>query len=146
METVDSKQAALDVWRAFATRDPAAIRAVLTEDFEWLAPPLNATAVALGKTHHMVGPDAVVRFITVELPRLFARDVSLDITRVIGEGPVVVLEQRLRATLCNGRAYDNDYCFVLEMSGPRVRRMREFMDTRRGYERVFGDAPPGRIA
>ncbi|MFE9068459.1 hypothetical protein [Streptomyces violaceusniger] len=42
-----------DAWKAFASHDADQISAVLTEDAEWLAPPGNATAVALDRASHM---------------------------------------------------------------------------------------------
>ena len=46
--TTSVKEAAAGVWRAFASRDPETIRAVLTEDARWISPADNATQVALG--------------------------------------------------------------------------------------------------
>ena len=106
----DSKAAATAVWKAFATRDANAVRGVLTDDVEWLAPADNATALALRGNHHMIGVEPIVDFLT-----------------------------RSFGTLANGRRYDNDYCFILEMVGSRVRRIREYMDTRKGYAQIFGD-------
>ena len=54
------------------------------------------------------------------------------------DGNIVVIEQRLRATLANGNAYDNDYCFVLELENGLIRRVREYMDTAKGNRMVFG--------
>ena len=54
------------------------------------------------------------------------------------DGNVVVIEQRLRATLANGNAYDNDYCFVLELDNGLIHRVREYMDTAKGNRMVFG--------
>jgi hypothetical protein len=45
---MDSKQAAMAAWQAFGSRDPERIRAVLTEDAEWIAPADNATQLMLG--------------------------------------------------------------------------------------------------
>ena len=47
------------------------------------------------------------------------------------------------ATLAGGRRYDNDYCFVFEFDGDRVRRVREYMDTQRGAALFAGRTPPG---
>jgi len=71
---------------------------VFTEDAQWLAPPANATALALRGSHHMVGRDAIVRFSTVDFPKLFVRDVS----------------------------------------GGRIAFVREYMDTQRGAQCIFG--------
>jgi uncharacterized protein len=59
-----NKQLVIDAWRAFATREPDRVRAVFTPDAEWLAPAGNATALALDGTHHLVGRERIVRFIT----------------------------------------------------------------------------------
>ncbi|WP_223167591.1 hypothetical protein [Nonomuraea sp. SYSU D8015] len=45
------------------------IAGFFAQDAEWLAPPGNATAAALGATHHMVGREAVVHFLTIDFPR-----------------------------------------------------------------------------
>lgn len=142
---MESKKAALAVWRAFATRDAASIRAVLTDDAEWRAPAGNATAVALGATDHMVGAEAITRFILEDYPRLFSNGMQIDPISLTAEGDRVVFEQRQRATLANGRAYALDYVFIFEMQGTRVRRIREYMDTKSGYDQVFGASPAAAI-
>ena len=143
---MDSKKAALAAWRAFGSGDAASIRAVLTDDAEWYAPAGNATAVALGVTDHMIGAEAITRFILDDYPRLFSSGMQIDPISLTAEGERVVFEQRQSATLANGRAYALDYVFIFEMQGTRVRRIREYMDTRSGYAQVFGTAPAAAIA
>lgn len=143
---MDSKQAALAAWRAFGSGDAGRIRAVLTDDAEWRAPAGNATAVALGVTDHMIGAEAIARFILDDYPRLFSGGMQVEPISVTAEGERVVFEQRQRATLANGRAYALDYVFIFEMQGARVQRVREYMDTRSGYAQVFGAAPAAAIA
>jgi ketosteroid isomerase-like protein len=145
MDNSESKQAALAVWRAFSTRDADQIKAVLTEDAEWLAPAGNATAVALGGSAHMVGAVAIADFIAKDFGRLFVRDVAIAVTGVFAAGNVVVFEQKFSATLVNGREYDNLYCFVFEMVGGRARRIREYMDTSRGFAMMFGAQAPRQL-
>jgi hypothetical protein len=48
----------------------------------------------------------------------------------------------MRATLPNGRPYELDYCFVFELQGGQIRRVREYMDTLNGWHQVFGTTPP----
>ena len=121
MNSEANKRAAMAAWQAFRTRDPGQIAAVFTEDAEWLAPTNNATAVAPKGPWHIVGRDQIAR------SRGFYAD-----------GNIVVIEQRLRATLANGNAYDNDYCFVFELENDLIRRVREYMDTAKGNRMVFG--------
>ncbi|WP_413811268.1 nuclear transport factor 2 family protein [Streptomyces sp. OE57] len=66
-----------DAWKAFASHDADQISAVLTEDAEWLAPPGNATAVALDGPSHMVGKKAIVGFLAEDFTRFFVRDVTV---------------------------------------------------------------------
>lgn len=134
MDAETNKTIVLGAWRAFATRDPETVSAVFTPDAEWLAPPGNATARALDGSHHLVGRDRIVRFLTAEFATVFVADVAVDFTgfHAAADGDTVVGEVRIRATLAHGGHYDNDYCFVYELQGRRIHRVREYMDTRRG--------------
>ncbi len=102
MNAEDNKRAAMATWKAFASRDPAEIAAMFTEDAEWFAPPGNATAAALNSTKHLMGKADIVQFISVDFGTLFAQDVKLDFKGFYGDGDVVVVEQRFRATLASG--------------------------------------------
>lgn len=138
MSARSSKQVVQDAWQAFASRDRDRIASVFTEQAEWLAPAGNATAVALNSTHHMVGRDAIVRFLTEEFPKLFVDDVSVKFEGIYADGQTVILQERMRATLANGRSYDNDYCFLFTVTEERISFVREYMDTQRGAQCIFG--------
>ena len=138
MDATSSKQVVQEAWKAFATRDPNRIAAVFTEDAEWIAPVGNATALALNYTNHMVGRESIVRFIAHEFPKLFVSNVTIDFRGVHADGSTVVVEETMRATLSNGRQYENDYCFVFTVSGQRIAQVREYMDTQRGAQCIFG--------
>jgi uncharacterized protein (TIGR02246 family) len=138
MNTPTSKERVIEAWQAFSTRDPERIAAVFTEDAQWLAPAGNATAVALDGSNHMIGRGAITRFITAEFPKLFARDVRIDFKSIIADGDTVVVEERMQATLADGKAYDNDYCFIFELKDGRIHRVREYMDTLKGTKMIFG--------
>jgi len=134
-----SKDIVADAWRAFASRDAARIATSFTPDAQWLAPEGNATAVALDCTHHMIGRDAIVHFLTVEFPKLFVSDVSVKFHSIHSDGETVMVEERMQATLANGRRYDNAYCFVFVLEGERIALVREYMDTKRGWACIFGE-------
>jgi uncharacterized protein len=142
---MDTKQAAMNVWKAFASRDVATIQSVLTEDVEWIAPKRNATAVALGVTDHMIGQESISSFLTQDLRRLFSTGLEIEPISLTVDGDRVVFEQKQTAILANGRSYENSYVFIFEMVGARVRRIREYMDTYGGHQMVFGDASPTQI-
>ncbi|MFG1792590.1 nuclear transport factor 2 family protein [Nocardia sp. NPDC049149] len=136
--TPDNKTIVQHAWKAFATHDFDTIAAFFTEDAEWLAQPENATAVFLNGTHHMVGRAAIADFIANGFSKLFAQDVAIDFRGFYAEGDRVIVEETMRATLSNGNAYHNDYCFVFELRDGLIHRVREYMDTARGHRMVFG--------
>src|SRR5579871_6862442 len=108
-----SKDVVLAAWRKFSSRDIAQIEACLTEDAVWVAPKRNATAIALGRPEtYRMDRHQIASFIANDFGRLFVADLDMELTGVYSDGDTVVLEQRMRATLANGRKYDNNYCFV----------------------------------
>ena len=102
MNSEANKKAAIAAWHAFRTRDPTKIAAAFTEDAEWLAPAHNATAVALDGPWHIVGKDQIARMFATEVRKLFVADVAAEFHGFYADGNIVVIEQRLRATLANG--------------------------------------------
>jgi hypothetical protein len=76
MKAMSSKQLVVQAWEAFATRDPGRVRAVFAPGAEWLAPPGNATALALDGTRHLIGRDRIVQFLTRDFGSVFVTDVS----------------------------------------------------------------------
>jgi ketosteroid isomerase-like protein len=141
-----NKQRIIALWQAFGTRDEALIASFFHPDAVWIAPASNATAVALGAPSGFTGAQAIARFIAHDFGRLFASDVSSEFRGIVADGDTVIVESRLRATLANGRSYDNDYCFAFELADGRVAVMREYMDTAKGYRMVFGDEAPAKFA
>ena len=131
-----AKQIVINAWKIFKTRDAGLIAGVFTADAEWIAPANNATAVALSHTHHMIGADQIARFIASDMHQLFS-DIEIGFRGIFADGDIVVVEERMRATLPGGRAYDNDYCFVFTLSGERISQVREYMDTRKGWQMIF---------
>ncbi|MDF0495078.1 nuclear transport factor 2 family protein [Bradyrhizobium yuanmingense] len=128
----------LNAWNTFSSRDPERIAALFTEDAEWIAPKGNATAIALDHTDHMKGPHQIARFIAQEMLRLFS-NIDIAFRGVYVDGDVVIVEERMRATLPGGKPYENEYCFVFEVVGDRIRQVREYMDTRKGWRMVFDE-------
>ena len=152
---MDSKQTVMALYSAYATGDAEKINGLLHDEVVvWTAPAGNATQVALGLGRpEDAGPprgandldrDAIVTFMAYNFARFFG-DVENNFRTVVAEGEVVVVEHRLSATLPNGRSYVNDYCFVYEVRNSKVRRIREYMDTRVGWAQVFGEDEPGQL-
>ena len=132
------KDIVLNAWKIFSSRDAERIAALFTEDAEWIALTGNATAVVLDHTDHMAGPHQIARFIAQEMHKMFS-NIDIAFRGVYADGDVVIVEERMRATLAGGKPYENDYCFVFTVAGDRIREVREYMDTRKGWRMVFGE-------
>jgi len=142
----NAKEAALNVWKAFASRDPERIRSALTPDARWIAPPGNATAIASGAAaESLLTVDGIVAFITGAYNRIFPEGAAVEILRVVGEGDTAVIEQIFRARVANGRMYENRYCWVFIARDGKICEMREYMDTHAGFAGIFGEEPPRRL-
>jgi uncharacterized protein len=137
--TRNNRDVVQQAWRAFAGHDADQIAAFFTEDAEWLAPAGNATAVALDVPSHMVGSKAIAHFIADDFPRLFAGDVTVTFHGLYAAGDRVIVEETMSATLASGVPYANDYCFVFELRDGLIHRVREYLDTARGHQAVFGE-------
>ena len=141
------KELVQSLYAAYSTGDPQRIRSLLHEDVVWVAPPGNATQVALGlgRPEHAGPPDgsnnldrdAIVRFMAYNFARFFG-SARNEFRAMAAEGDLVFVEHRLSATLPNGRHYVNDYCFAYEVRNGKIFRIREYMDTRGGWVQVFG--------
>jgi uncharacterized protein len=141
MITNNSKHVVLAAWQTLATRDPQRIAPMFTEDAEWVAPNGNATALALNGPSRIVGREQIAQTFGNEVWKLFTADIKVEFRGVYAEGDIVIVEQRMRATLANGNAYDNDYCFVFEVENGLIRRVREYMDTAKGHHMIFATGP-----
>jgi ketosteroid isomerase-like protein len=51
------------------------------------------------------------------------------VSRIIDGGDVIVVQANGRNTTKDGRAYDNDYCFVMTFANGKVVRYEEYCDT-----------------
>lgn len=131
-----AKEVVINAWNTFKNRDASLIERVFARDAEWIAPAGNATAVALSHTHHMVGATQIAQFIACEMHKLFS-DIDISFRGIHAEGDIVVVEERMRATLPGGAPYDNDCCFVFTVSDGRISQVREYMDTRKGWQMIF---------
>jgi len=130
-----------EAFAAMASRDEARIARCFAPDAEWIAPPGNATARALGAASGFVGAAPIAHFLAVEMHRLFV-DVAVSFHGWHADGATAVVELHLSSPLPNGAQYENDYCFVFTCAGGRIVRMREFMDTLAGERQIFAHGDP----
>ncbi|MGD9661092.1 MAG: nuclear transport factor 2 family protein [Porticoccaceae bacterium] len=146
-----AKETVLNLYRAYASGDPGNISELLHPDVLWIAPPGNATQVALGlgrpddagepNGSNNLNHDKIVNFMAYNFRRLFI-DAKNEFTSIVSEENKVIVEHRLSALLPTGKRYVNDYCFYYEVLDGRIIKIREYMDTRGGWAQVFGNEEP----
>jgi ketosteroid isomerase-like protein len=151
---VSPKETVIALYAAYGSGDPERIADLLHDDVVWVAPPGNATQVALGlgspadagapSGSNTLGKQLIVQFMAHNFSRMFLNPKN-EFRAMVAEGPVVFAEHRLSATLPNGRPYANDYCFAYEVRDGKVQHIREYMDTRGGWAQVFGKEEPKAI-
>jgi ketosteroid isomerase-like protein len=120
MSVEQNKDTARRMWEAAVRGDIETASASLSDEVSWLLP--GAT------TGPLKGKQATVGFFK-SLGQAFPTGMTTDIRRVYGEGDTVVMELTNRGQTAKGRQYENEYCFVLEFEGGKVRRVREYTDT-----------------
>lgn len=148
---MNPKQTVMALYAAFGSRDPKRIGDLLHEDVVWIAPPGNATQVALGLGNpeeagppngsNSLGKSQIVQFMAHNFSRFFMHPKN-EFRSMVAEGFIVFVEHRISAMLPNGRPYVNDYCFAYEVRDDKVLHIREYMDTRGGWAQVFGKDDP----
>jgi hypothetical protein len=127
----DSK-AVVNAWfeRSFAG-DPR-LGELLADDVLWWVQPGSPMA------GHYRGRDAVLAM----LPRAFAlydaASMHSEQRLAIGEGPWVCVWTHFTAKTAKGRDWDSEYVFLFRVERGLIREVREFIDTQRVSEVVFG--------
>ncbi len=56
-------------------------------------------------------------------------DPKLEIKTMLGEGSWVAVEARGRGRYLNGNPYDQEYCYLIEVDGGKVRTLRQYFDS-----------------
>lgn len=120
MSVEQNKDTARKMWEAAVRGDIETASANLSDEVSWLLP-----GAATGP---LKGKQAAVGFFK-SLGQAFPTGLKTDIRRVYGDGDTVVMELTNRGQTAKGRQYENEYCFVLEFEGGKVRRVREYTDT-----------------
>jgi uncharacterized protein len=71
---------------------------------------------------------AAVREFLGGVRQAFPGGLRSEIQKVHGEGDTVVVELVNRGTSATGKPYENEYCFVFELGGGKIRAVREYVD------------------
>ncbi len=127
MSVEQNKQLVTRTWQSFVKGDIKAAFANMSDDVSWLIPgKLSLSGLKQGKA-------AVLEF-SRGAAKIFPNGLTSEISGVYGDGDVVILELTNKGKVANGRDYSNEYCFVFEIEGGKIRRVREYLDTHKAYD------------
>jgi len=73
------------------------------------------------------GKAAVKEFIG-GIRKAFPQGLNSQISKVHSAGDTVIVELTNTGKAFNGKDYRNEYCFVFEVEGGKIRRIREYVD------------------
>lgn len=124
MNVEQNKALVTQTWNALVQGDVKAAFANMSDEVSWLIPG-NLPVSGLKK-----GKAGIVEFLR-GAAKLFPNGLKSEIHRVYGDGDVVIVELTNRGKLGNGRDYENEYCFIYEIEGGKIRRIREYVDTQK---------------
>jgi ketosteroid isomerase-like protein len=124
-EEEQNKQAVKLFFETLSNGDLERVRGLFHEDATWT---VAARDIPGAGAHE--GRDEIVDGFLAPIRGLFAPgDPKVHIENLIADGRWVAVEARGRGHFADGRAYDNTYCFLLELEGGKVRTLREYMDS-----------------
>ncbi len=70
---------------------------------------------------------------------LFPEGLRFTLLAMTAEGERVAVEAESEGRHVSGRPYHNRYHFLIEIRDGRIRRLKEYMDTKHAYEVFVGD-------
>ena len=94
----------------------------MSDEVSWLIPGNvpNVSGLKRGKEE--------VRKFVAGIGQAFPQGLQTEIRKTHLAGDSVILELTNRGKAFNGKDYENEYCFVFEVEGGKIRRIREYVD------------------
>lgn len=128
-ETVQARttceQTVLDLFASMSAKDRIAVAALLDAQIEWTLMLVDSPAAG---PH--VGLQAVLQLVMDGPSAVFRHgDPQVHVRTIISCGDFVMAETEGRGERIDGRPYRNRYAWAIELSGGRIRKVREYMDT-----------------
>jgi len=121
-----NKALALRFVETMGSNDAEGVRACL-------APDAMATTKGFGKFSGSRDAETVVSAIEA-FKELMPTGLRLTVQSVIGEGERVVIEAKGDAVTGDGKAYRNDYCFVMTFRDGKITQLNEYLCSRHADE------------
>jgi uncharacterized protein len=115
------------IWEAFSRGDMKTVFAAMPEDVTWKLP----------RGGRIRGKQSILHLARSSAGKL--KGYSTEIGRTYCDGDTVIIEMTNRATTPGGQPYANDYCFLFELEGGKIKAIAEYTDQLTVKEAI-GDA------
>lgn len=119
-----NEQLVLDFFRVLSSGDLEELRRFYHEHSVW-EPKVKDIA---GAGKH-VGMAIIDEFLAPVRGLFSPGDPKVHVQTMFSSGRFVCVESNSTGTTMDGKVYDNDYCWVFEVSNGKIDSMREYMDS-----------------
>jgi uncharacterized protein len=102
----------------------------MSDDVSWLIPgniPEGSMRCGWPVSGLKRGKDEVRKFVS-GIGQAFPQGLQTEIRKTHVAGHAVIVELTNRGNAFNGKNYENEYCFVFELEGGKILRIREYVD------------------
>lgn len=122
VSTEDNKALVAKTWQTLMAGDVNGALASFADDVTWwISGRLDGVSgVKQGKPQ--------VQAFLGGVTSAFPGGLKPEIRKIHADGEAVIVELVNRGTAATGKAYENEYCFVFEVSAGRIRAIREYVD------------------
>jgi uncharacterized protein len=118
-------------WQDLIGGQVEAALANMSDDVSWLIPgnvPEGSMRCGWPVSGLKRGKDEVRKFV-LGIGQAFPLGLQTEIRKTYVAGDAVIVELTNRGKAFNGNDYENEfYCFVFELEGGKIRRIREYVD------------------
>jgi ketosteroid isomerase-like protein len=101
------------IWEAFARGEMKKVFAAMPDDVSWRLP----------QGGRLRGKQSILHLARASAGKL--RDYRTEIRRIHCDGDCVIVEMTNRAITPEGKPYANNYCFIFELEGDRIKAITE---------------------
>jgi len=122
MSAEQNAELVTSTWKNVVGGNADAALANMSDEVSWVIPG-NLPGVSGLKR----GKAAVKEFIG-GIGKAFPQGLTSQISKVHSAGDTVIVELTNTGKAFTGRDYRNEYCFVFEIEGGKIRRIREYVD------------------
>ena len=122
-ETQRNRKRIAEAMEALAAADTNPFYALWSDDFIW-----RPMVGGVWSTAYQ-GKENVANSLFRRLRKQFDTPYTNTASNIFADGRHVVVECQGQVTLKSGKAYNNRYCFVIEMRDGRMVELREYLDS-----------------